>query len=110
MTAFPSTISVPTVPLRSNVNDIRKAGQKEDIFDDVPLTMVQQESQLNEERDVSYQPSGAGKFVETSTAKSIDSAHDSGLVSRDPVANAIVSPSKTERHHDSLADIYLTGK
>lgn len=72
--------------------------------------VVREQPQLNEEQDLTYNPVGFGsKFEETSSAKPEESDHHSGLVARDPVAHAIVSPSKTDRHHDSLADIYLTG-
>jgi hypothetical protein len=86
-------------------NDIRIAGQKEtDIFDEGPVTMSQQQQQ---------QPApGMGKFMESSPAVASQEEADESVesrISRDPVAHAIVSPAKTERIHDSLADIYLTG-
>jgi hypothetical protein len=87
-------------------NDIRMAGQKEtDIFDERPVAMTQQEQQ-----PVPVSP-GVGKFMESSPATSQEEADESveSRISRDPVAHAIVSPAKTERVHDSLADIYLTG-
>jgi hypothetical protein len=88
-------------------NDIRMAGQKEtDIFDEGPVTMSQQQQQQQ-------QPApGMGKFMESSPAVASQEEADESVesrISRDPVAHAIVSPAKTERIHDSLADIYLTG-
>lgn len=81
------------------------AGQKEtDIFDEGPVTTSQQQQQ---------QPApGMGKFMESSPAVASQEEADESVesrISRDPVAHAIVSPAKTERIHDSLADIYLTG-
>ncbi|XP_046443729.1 protein cab-1-like [Daphnia pulex] len=93
-----------TIPLQMSSNDIRMAGQKEtDIFDEGPVTMSQQQQQ---------QPApGMGKFMESSPAVASQEEADESVesrISRDPVAHAIVSPAKTERIHDSLADIYLT--
>nr|CAG4637262.1 EOG090X0B4J [Ceriodaphnia reticulata] len=92
--------SAPAIPIRaSSVNDIRTAGQKEDIFDDGLMT-VEHEQQA---------PSiPVGKFAESPSSSPEEVDDTAGPVSGDPVAHAIVSPAKTERHHDSLADIYLT--
>lgn len=92
-----------TTPLRaSSTNDIRIAGQKEDIFDDGALTQQQPQAPIS---------AGMGKFTETypaSPAAEVDD-EDSGRISRDPVAHAMVSSAKTDHRRDSLADIYLTG-
>lgn len=98
----PFIFTAPAVPIRvSNVNDIRTAGQKEDIFDDGSMTV---------EHEQQSPAIPVGKFVESPASSSPEEVDDtSDRVSGGPVAHAIVSPAKTERHHDSYADIYLTG-
>ena len=84
---------VAAIPLQINSNDIHTAGQKEtDIFDQEPVTIP-----------IS---SVIGKFKESS---SVEEDTDETPISRNPTAHAIFSPAKSERIHDSLADIYLTG-
>lgn len=94
--------AVPNIPLQMSSNDIRTAGQKEtDIFDEGPVTMTQQQQPI----PIS---SGMGKFMEPVTSQEEADESLESRNSRDPIAHAIVSPAKTERIHDSLADIYLT--
>ena len=95
-----SSITVPTVPIRaSTINDIRTAGQKENIFEDGSMAT----------EEPAAPPISVGKFAESPSSSPEEVDNNPGRVSGDPVANAIVSPSKSERIHDSMADIYLTG-
>lgn len=64
---------------------------------------MQQHAQLQQA------PIPAGKFMETSSIHPLTSEEDDHSGPSDPIAHAIVSPAKSERRHDSLADIYLTG-
>lgn len=97
--------AAPTIPFRTSSNDIRIAGQKEtDVFDEGPeaIAHLQQQQQIP--------PSSAmGKFMKSPSVSSEKADENpESRISRDPVAHAIVSSTKTERIHDSLADIYLT--
>lgn len=97
---FPFFFNPAPIASVRNFNDIRTAGQKEDIFED----SIQQHAQLQQA------PIPAGKFMESSSIRpSTNDEDDDPSGPSDPIAHAIVSPAKSERHHDSLADIYLTG-
>lgn len=90
-------------------NDIRIAGQKEtDVFDEEPKVIAQPHPHLQQ------QPippsSGMVKFIESPSASpEATNENPDSRISNDPVTHAVVSSTKAERVHDSLADIYLTG-
>lgn len=79
--------SEPLIP-----RDFRVAGQKENIFDEAP-------------EDVAENGKFSNIVAKASSAASYDEDGSS-----EPVAHAIVGTSKGNGHHDSLADIYLTGE
>nr|CAG4641943.1 EOG090X0B4J [Eurycercus lamellatus] len=86
--------AAPAMAAPASDNDAHSVGQKERIFDDISAAVPE------------IQPEG--KFSNDFKAMNPTHTSDDDSSSREPVAHAIISPAKSNSHHDSLADIYLT--